>query len=296
MAAIALAVPAALASSSRIADKAMTSEQIDALWKMDDPEAGVKDLLTALAQHPESADEIHTQICRCLGLLGKFPEGWNELAKVAANPSGIAAVRVQLESGRLKNSSGNPQAAKLCFEKALDLATKGRFDFYAVDAAHMLAIVTSGDESIRWGETALKMAAKSKDDRAKRWRGSLLNNLAWTYHDKGDYSKALKTFKEAESFQETNGNPVALRISKWAVARCLRSLKKYAEAIAILEELVKFPEEGYVSEELGEDLLALGRGDEAKPHFKKAYDLLSKDAYLVEHEAARLERLKDLSE
>lgn len=287
---------AALAAPRRIADKAMTSEQIDALWNIDAPQLGVKKLLSALAEHPDSADEIHTQICRCLGLLGKFPEGWNELAKVSANPSGIVAVRVQLESGRLKNSSGDPQAAKPYFVKALGLATKGRFDFYAVDAAHMLAIVTSGDESIRWGETALKMAAKSKDARARRWKGSLLNNLAWTYHDKGDYPKALKTFKEAEAFQETNGNPVSLRISKWAVARCLRSLKMYAEAIAILTDLVKYPEEGYVSEELGEDLLALGRGDEAKPHFNKAYELLSKDAYLVEHEPARLRRLKDLAQ
>ena len=51
---------------------------------------------------------------------------------------------------------------------------------------------------------------------------------------------------------------------------------------------------GYVFEELGECLLLLKKEDEARKYFKLAYDLLSKDPWLVANEAERLERLKKL--
>ncbi len=50
-------------------------------------------------------------------------------------------------------------------------------------------------------------------------------------------------------------------------------------------------EDGYVSEELGECLLALGRADEARPHFQRAYTLLSQDIWLAANEPDRLARL-----
>jgi Flp pilus assembly protein TadD len=58
--------------------------------------------------------------------------------------------------------------------------------------------------------------------------------------------------------------------------------------------LATIREDGYVSEELGELLLALGRGDEARPHFRRAADLLSQDAWLAEREPERLARLRQL--
>jgi tetratricopeptide (TPR) repeat protein len=283
-------------SLNPIEDKTMTSEQIDKLWSIDDPATGLSKLQQALVTYLGSADELHTQICRALGLERRFDEAWAELAKISANPPEIVQVRIPLESGRLKNTSGDKEGARPLFQRALELALKAHFDYYAIDAAHMLGIVTSDQESIAWNENALKMAAASKDVRARRWRGSLLNNLGWTYHDQGEYSKALAKFKEAEAFQQENGNPVSIRISQWAVARCLRSLKKYHEALTILQNLIQFPEKGYVSEELGENLLALGNPEEAKPHFRRAYELLSKDPYLKEHELIRLQRLNDLGQ
>lgn len=272
----------------------MTSTEIDALWNIDDPVAGYNALTEALAQHPDSADELHTQIARSLGLQGKFEEGWAELVKVSSEPSHIVAVRVQLESGRLKNSSGDPQASRPYFEQALQLATEGNFDFYAIDSAHMLGIVTSGQESLDWNERALAMAKESQDERARRWRGSLLNNIGWTYHDMGRYTEALERFEEAVDFHENIGNSKRLRIARWTVARCLRSLGRYTEALSILEDLIQYPEAGYVSEEMGENLLAIGRAEEARPHFKRAYELLCQDGYLRTHEPERLERLHAL--
>jgi hypothetical protein len=53
--------------------------------------------------------------------------------------------------------------------------------------------------------------------------------------------------------------------------------------------------DGFVFEELGECLLALGRADEARPYFAQAYAELSQDEWLADNEPARLERLKALS-
>ncbi len=50
-------------------------------------------------------------------------------------------------------------------------------------------------------------------------------------------------------------------------------------------------EDGYVSEELGECLLALGRSAEARAHFQRAYARLSQDIWLAANEPARLARL-----
>ena len=281
-------------NARKIRNHRMTSAEIDALWTIDDPGAGYNALRDALEKHPEFADELHTQITRSLGLQGRFKEGWEELAHVSSNPSDIVRVRVQLESGRLENSSGDRKVAKPYFLNALQGAVHGHFDYYAVDAAHMLGIVTTGQELLDWNEKALALTAKSSDARTQKWRGTLLNNIGWTYHDMGRYPEALQRFEEAVSFQEKYGEAQRIRIARWAVARCLRSLQRYQEALSIVEVLIPFPEAGYVSEEMAEDLLALGKSEEAKPHFKRAYELLSQDDAFRSHEGKRLERLHSL--
>ena len=93
--------------------------------------------------------------------------------------------------------------------------------------------------------------------------------------------------------------PDRIRIAKWCVGRTYRSLERYEEALILQEALAaeyerlnKSPD-GFVSEEIGECLLALGRLAEAKPHFTQAYGLLSPKGWLDE---ARLTRLKELGE
>jgi hypothetical protein len=78
-----------------------------------------------------------------------------------------------------------------------------------------------------------------------------------------------------------------------------RLLGRAEEALAVQrelhEELKNAGEpDGYVFEELGECLLALGRGAEAKPYFARAFELLSKDPWFPPNESKRLERMKEL--
>ena len=260
--------------------KKMTSDQIDALWDYNDPAASYQKFVTALSSVPDSGDEIRTQICRALGLQRKFEEGRAQLAKISASPSPTVRVRVALETGRLENSSGHKEKASPYFLKAYKLAKTHKFDFYAVDAAHMLGIVTNGTASLTWNEKAISIAEKSKDKRAQGWKGSLLNNTGWTYHDMGQFEKALILFQKALVFHEESKNEQKTRIAKWTVGRCLRSLKRYDEALAIQRGLEGGEEDGYVSEELGELLLVIGHEDQAKPYFRKAFQKLS--GYLAE--------------
>jgi predicted negative regulator of RcsB-dependent stress response len=83
------------------------------------------------------------------------------------------------------------------------------------------------------------------------------------------------------------------------VARVLRSLGRLDEALAIQQvlrsDLKEDENDAYIEEELGECLLALGRSEDAKPHFAAAYAVLGQDDYLMKYESERLKRLKELA-
>ncbi len=145
------------------------------------------------------------------------------------------------------------------------------------------------------------MAESSADEKARGWLGSLYNNTGWSYHDIGEYESALKIFEKAVSYFGEKGSADKLRIAKWTVARCLRSMNRIEEALskqmALKAEFDSIDgSDGYVEEEIGECLLALKREEESKPYFAKAYELLSQDEWLIENEAERMKRIKELGE
>lgn len=275
----------------------LDSEQIDGYWQFDDAKETERRFRALLADHPERKDEIQTQIARALGLQGRYDEAQEVLDSIdigSATPP-IVRVRHALEVGRVLNSSGNPKEAEPWFHRALDVADANGLEFYAVDAAHMLGIVAEGDEALQWNLRTIAMIESSQDPRTRRWLGSLLNNTGWSLHDAGRYEDAHDFFLQALRFREQIGEPGPIRIARWCVARALRSLKRYKEAMEILLDLDASSEsDGYVHEELGECLLALGRTVEAKLQFARAHELLSADTWLVEREPARLERLARL--
>ena len=82
------------------------------------------------------------------------------------------------------------------------------------------------------------------------------------------------------------------------MARCLRSLGRYDEALAIQRALEQEwaaagAADGYVFEEMAELLDATGKPGEAKPYFRRAADELGKDGGFVQNEPARLARLRE---
>ena len=246
----------------------------------------------------EDALVLRTQLARALGLQRRFAEAAAELDAVATapDPSPLVRTYLPLERGRLFNAQGDRGAARPQFLRALSDAEAAGLDHLAADAAHMMAIIEPGEAQIPWANRAVAIAEASDDPRARKWVGSVTHNLGWTLHDLGRYAEALEQWERALAFREEQGDPDLIRVGRWTVARGLRSLGRYDEAMAIQRALAEDgPEDGYVDEELGELLLAIGRPNEARPHFTRAHAVLSQDAWLVEGEPKRLQRLADLS-
>ena len=280
----------------------------DSLWNYDDPagtEARFREVLPGATEHGDRGyhAELLSQIARTQGLQRQFADAHNTLDRVVdllPHAPARARIRCLLERGRVFNSAGEPDNARPLFREAWELAFANGEDNLAVDAAHMLAIVEPPEQQIEWNLRAMDLAESSADPRAKKWLASLYNNLAWTYHDKGEYGTALDLFEKALALREKRGEAGPTRIARWSVGRALRSLGRTEEALNIQERLLEEnraagTDDGYVEEELGECLLALGRSQESKPHFAAAYASLSRDQWLAEHEAERLERLKNLA-
>lgn len=280
---------------------------LDALWDYahpDQTETKFREILPQFSEEVPAYLELLTQIARAQGLQHKFEDAHRTLDQVEGGLGEDASrpkIRYLLERGRVFNSSGHPEEARPFFEQAFELAKQISEDFYGVDALHMLAIVAPADQSLALNLQAIKLAESSREERARNWLGSLYNNTGWSYHDLGEYAAALEIFEKAEAWQRSKGRVNETRIAAWCVARTLRSLNRFEEALsrqmALKEEWESAGEsDGYVFEEIGECLLALDRLQEARPYFSKAYEALSQDAWLPEQEPDRLARLKDLGE
>ena len=284
-----------------------TTSDLDALWDYSDPgvsERRFRRFIQHLknASNPTLRAEALTQLARAEALQGKFPAAHQTLDQLLPRLSALtprAKTRYLLERGRVFNSGGAPRKALPLFLRAWRVARGLRDDPLAVDAAHMVAIVKTGTDKRRWNKKGLELAERSADPNARRWRASLLNNIGWSQFDSGEYARALRSFRRALRYRHQQKNVTEIRIARWCVAKTLRLMGRTQEALRwqrrLLQEWVGARrKDGYVFEELGECLLALGRRREASGFFGKAYAELSKDRWLARNESKRLNRLRRL--
>ncbi len=268
----------------------------DALWDFSNP-AGTEIRFREYEASGAEALELRTQIARTLGLQQRFAEGHVELDEVDRADSNDERVRIRsaLERGRLHNSSGDRVAARRFFEMALTLAEQAREDNLAVDAAHMIAIAAPS-ESIEWNERALALAGESVDPKARAWRGSLLNNLGWSYHAMKDYPMALAYFEDAIAFRKEQGKADEIRVAEWCFARSA-ALARPDRGGALDPAAARGGGHRRRIRLRGARRAAAAprAGDEARPKLARAYELLSKDAWLQRDEPARLDRLRRLA-
>lgn len=279
----------------------------DRLWDYNQPEVSetrFRSLLDAAraSGNPDYLAQLLTQIARAQGLQRQFDAAHRTLDEVQGmrglGPT-TARIRFLLERGRVFNSSREPERARPLFLEAFDLATAAGEDFHAVDAAHMMGIIEPPDRALEWNERAIRLAEQSPSERARGWLASLYNNVGWTYHGRGDFERALEIFDKALALRIEKKQEPQIRVARWCVARTLRSLGRTTEALErqrlLLAELEAIGEEdGFVFEEIGECLLAAGKAAEARPHFARAHEILSRDPGLKETEPERLARLREL--
>ncbi len=291
------------------ATEGIAMTEIDSLWNHGDPAASRDKFVAEQAKITPAQDnerwyELQTQIARSYSLQGDFESAHALLDPIKANWEQVSPrvkIRYYLERGRCFNSAKKRTEALPLFQAALELSQSEGADFYAVDAAHMLAIASAADQQIQWNLKAMEIAEASSDARAKKWLGSLYNNLGWTYHDLKDYSQALSLFEKCQAWHEEQQSTQGLLIARWTVARVHRSLGHWQEALSLQQNLLQdrqrleLGNDGYVYEEIAENLLALDRKTEASYYFEKAFAFLSQDSYLQKNEADRLQRLQRLA-
>jgi tetratricopeptide (TPR) repeat protein len=275
---------------------------IDSFWEYTDPALSEERFQTALGSAKgDERLELLTQIARTYGLRQRFAEAHGMLNEVEGQLAGAGTrprVRYLIERGRTFNSEGEKEKARALFLEAWELARATNQEGLAVDAAHMVAITYSGTlDAVTWNQRGLQLARGSEDAKARALIPAMLNNAAWDLHEMGRFDEALLLFEEAQSEWVARAKPEQIQIARWAVARCLRSLGRYEDALSIqraleAEHLAAATVDGYVFEETAENLAALGKLEEAKPYFEKAVEELSKDDWFVKHEAARLASLK----
>ena len=284
------------------------SARLDSLWDFDSPAKSEARFRAELARHApgtRQARETTTQLARSLGLQRRFDDAdavLDALVATLEQPPARVRVRYMLERGRIRNSSGKPQDAVRWFNHAVAAAaddTEPDADFYRVDALHMLGIAAPEEERLDWNLKALAAADASSESRARGWRGSLLHNLGWTFHERGDFDRALDDWQKALAAREASGDAKRIHVAKWTVARGLRSLGRLDEAETIQRALAAEMErdgssDGFVYEELAE--IALARHDTAgaRRWAAKAYAILKDDVWLKANEERRLARLGEL--
>jgi tetratricopeptide (TPR) repeat protein len=279
---------------------------ISTIWDFDDLDKSEQRLRGLVPVAEEAGNlsyrlQLLTQIARVYSLRADFEmaHGMLDTIEPYMHHDPAVEVRYLLERARCYHAKGQSQKAYRLFIQAWGIAKAARLDFLAVDAAHMVAIVEPDPQKqINWHKKAIAVTENSTQPYVDTWFGSLYNNLGWTYHDIGDYQHAHELFLKAMEWREKQDDPKRLRIARWLVARSLRSLERYEEALAMQQALrEEFDEAGesgpFNYEELGECLLAIGYKNEAKNYFAKAYELLKEMNWI---ESDRLARIKALAE
>jgi tetratricopeptide (TPR) repeat protein len=246
--------------------------------------------------------ELLTQLARVDGLRGDFAAGERHLqeAEALAGENGRAGIRIDLERGRLRNSDGDPGAALPLFVRATESADEQGELFIAADAAHMAAIAApTRDERLAWTNRGIVLAKSG--DGGRYWVGPLLNNLGWDQYEAGEHEDALESFEQAlEHRLEDPGNPEAIALGRYAVARAQQALGRHAEAAEQLELAVAWTEvegapDGWYHEALAESDSALGREDEARRNAELALELLPDADPSFADDDARVGRLRGIA-
>jgi tetratricopeptide (TPR) repeat protein len=167
--------------------------------------------------------EALTQLARVHGLREDY-DGGDRLLDEVSEDNPRVRIRVDLERGRLRRSSGDKEAALPLFERAFSAAVEAGEDWLAGDAAHMAALAAPDREAfVAWTNRGLELAERAAA--AAYWAGPLLNNLGWEFFDAEEYEQSLDAFERALEIRERDpGNPAAIEHAREAVAEARKAV------------------------------------------------------------------------
>ena len=305
----------------------VTLEKFDDLWGLGDPAIVEKKFRELLPQAKALRDQsIYLQLLSQIALTQAMQKQFDaahktldEAESLLTSEQPLAQARILLERGRafqqawhsfIRGSKAEINKVRPLFEQSFEISMKHEFDFHAINAAHMIAIIVENpEEKIAWNQRAIDMAEKTKDEKARMWFGSLYNNLGQNYLDIKQFDKALGAFKKALEYREKEGYAPNVRVAKWSIGHALRLLGQVEEALKTQNNLIHEYEtisksgnldmtevmfkliRGWVYEELAEIHNA-----KSKSYANLAYKDLANDETFQKTSPERLERLKQIIE
>ena len=254
---------------------------IDALWDFSQPARSEQRFRESLATATADGQLVlETQIARSYAIRRDFARARDLLKSMERRLDGASPeprARYHLELGRTYASATHapeqltPDAldkARTSFLRAFDIASQARLDAVAIDALHMMPFVdTEPAKQIEWDRKAIAYMERSGQPAAKRWEGSLRNNLGYALRLAGDFDGALAQFRLSRAAYERDGRARNVRYADWMIARTYREQKRYAEALAIQLRLEReWQAAGETDPEVFEEMELLYRalGDEAR--------------------------------
>lgn len=191
-----------------------------------------------------------------------------------------AKERIKLERARILRRRGRAEAAREAFVGVYDTAKKfGLHPNLPIDAAHMLALMSQGDEAKQWAERGFTLAESSENPLVNRWVGVLAWNLAEGYEEQGNHAMAALYYSRSLASRVTHSNAAVLRTTEHALARQLRLLGACRETIGIETRLLsQEPEKNAAPQlyEIAECHSILGEKKEASDFASRALKVLGK--------------------
>ncbi len=282
--------------------KAMRSadllNQADSLFQVNDYEQAmiIYEKAAAAAESENNTSiltEAYSQVARCYILANNLDQGkyWLAKAEKFANPdqpegwSRFLGVRGRLEWQEEVSRTGefSPVAKQAAdtFKEMYDYCIENKLYSRAIDAAHMVAIVSDMNDRIEWGLKGIKAA---EEGNITEWLGPLWNNHGWNLDEMGKYDQSLAALLKAREYHYQSQDEMSRLIADWSVGHAYRMVGQldtaqawimgvYDKAISRYENDPS-PENaewvGFANKELGEIALARNQYRKALEYLKAA--------------------------
>ena len=281
------------------------SDELRPLWDFGDLDASESRFTERLDAEEDDGmrAELLTQLARVDGLRGDFEQGEERLreAETLASSSPRAGIRIDLERGRLLNSSGSPEAALPLFVRATEAAEERGELFIAADSAHMAAIAASNARgaaraghgaasrsrspgtaaatgSGRCSTTSAGTSTRRASTRPRSRRSSRRSRIDWKIR-----TTARRSPSGATASRRRNRRSDGTRRRRSSSSS--RSPGREAEGAP----------DGWYHEALAESAAALGRADEAQHNAELALSLLPEADPSFAEDDERVGRLRELA-
>ncbi|HKK19883.1 MAG TPA: tetratricopeptide repeat protein [candidate division Zixibacteria bacterium] len=231
--------------------------------------------------------EALSQIARMNLILGNRDEGMAALdraASMAKDSEPMGWSRYLGVKGRFEWKENDLDSARKTFDEQYTYCVVNSLDGRAVDAAHMMAIVSETlDEQVRWSQMGIEAAEKAGQE---RWLGPLWNNLGGIYYDNKMFDSSLNCYRKAREYHWRYSTETAKLFADYHIGMVLGAMGRFEEAQTWLRPVLAWAERldnhsaiAQACEDLGEIEVLNGRKPEGLTYLRRARDEFQKAGY-----------------